>query len=126
MPKREWRAGGIGFGQYKAKLVNYTSFRISSHISYRNNTINHTLPNWEHEDKELNFHKEKSKYITLAKARLIQERITGRKYGITAVTKQVINNNLGLKSGGKMSQWLVDKDAFERFIERSCCCTCLK
>lgn len=44
------------------------------------------------------------------------ERGAGRKYGIAVVTKRVIDNNLGLKSGGKMSQLLVDKEAFEKFI----------
>jgi hypothetical protein len=102
--------------KYKAKLVNYIPFRIKSFISYRINVINHIFPNWDHEDKKLNSHREKSKYITLSEARLIQERITGRKYGITAVTKQVINNNLGIKSGVKMSQWLVDKEAFEKLV----------
>ena len=60
--------------------------------------------------------REQSRYITLSEARLILERIAGREYGITAVTKRVMNNNLGIKSGGKMSQWLVDKEAFEKFI----------
>jgi len=47
---------------------------------------------------------------------LILERGAGRKYGITAVTKRVIKNNLGIKSGGKKSHWLVDKEAFEKFV----------
>ena len=44
------------------------------------------------------------------------ERVAGRTYCRDAVAKRVIRYDLGLKSGGKMSQWLVDKEAFEEFI----------
>jgi hypothetical protein len=67
----------------------------------------------------LSFFREQSKYITLSEAKLILERAANRTYCRTAVTKRIIKYNLGLKSGGKMSQWLVDKVAFEKFIGRN-------
>jgi len=64
----------------------------------------------------LSFFREQSKYITLLEAKLILERAANRTFCRTAVTKRIIKYNLGLKSGGKMSQWLVDKEAFEKFV----------
>ena len=60
--------------------------------------------------------REQSQYITLSEARLMLEQVARKTYGVSAVTRRVISNNLGLKSGGKMSQWLVDKDAFKKFL----------
>jgi hypothetical protein len=110
---------GSNSRKYKAKLVNYVPFRIVSHISYRNHRLNYLFPSWEHEDKNLNFPREQSRNITLSEARLMLEKAAGRTYCITAVTKRVIRYNLGLKSGGKMSQWLIDKEAFKKFIGRN-------
>ena len=78
--------------------------------------MNYLFPNWDHADNKLHFFREQSKYITLSEARSILEKITGREYEITAVTKRVMKNNLGIKSGGKMSQWMVDKAALEKFV----------
>ena len=60
--------------------------------------------------------REQSLYITLSEARLMLEQVARKTYGVSAVTRRVISNKLGLKSGGKMSQWLVDKDAFKKFL----------
>jgi hypothetical protein len=67
----------------------------------------------------LNLLREQSKYITLSEAWRWFERAAGRTYCRTAVTKRIIKYNLGMKSEGKMSQWLVDKVAFEKFIGRN-------
>jgi hypothetical protein len=67
----------------------------------------------------LDFLREQSKYITLSEAKVMLERVAGRTYCPTAITKRIIRYDLGFKSSGKMSQWLVDKEAFEKFICRS-------
>lgn len=103
----------------QANLVNFVSFRITSCVYHRNNTVNHLFPNWEHEDRNLNLFRERRKYITLSEAGIILEQVKGRLYGRTALTKRVICHNLGVKSNGKQSQWLIDREAFEKFIESS-------
>ena len=60
--------------------------------------------------------REQSQYITLSEARLMLEQVARKTYGVSAVTRRIISNSLGLKSGGKMSQWLVDKKAFKKFL----------
>ena len=114
-----WRESGdrrARTNKRQANLVNYVPLKITSHISYRINTINSLFPNWDHAERNLNLLREQSKYITLSEAKLILERAANRTYCRTAVTKRIIRHNLGLKSGGKMSQWLVDKEAFEKYV----------
>jgi len=102
--------------EHQANLVNCVQFKISSYISCRIHNTNYLFPTWYHEDRRLNFFRQQSKYITLSEARMILERVAGRTYAINAVTNRVSKNKLGSKSGGKMSQWLVDKEAFETFV----------
>lgn len=100
-------------------MVNYTPFRISSHVTNYNYKINYLFFNWDHEENRLEKFREKSEYITLAEAGKMLEQATGRSYGRTAITNRIIRHNLGVKSNGKMSQWLIDRLAFDRFVSCS-------